>query len=45
MLGRRIRYQGEVGRVIEGHADPEATVVISFAARPGSPGLSEVAYS
>jgi hypothetical protein len=37
LLGRRVRFEGEVGRVVEGHTDAEATVVISFAAKPGSP--------
>ena len=37
LLGKRVRYQGEVGRIIEGQADSEATVVISFAAKPGRP--------
>jgi hypothetical protein len=35
LLGRRVRYQGEEGRVIEGHADAEASVVISIPARVG----------
>jgi hypothetical protein len=37
MLGRRIRCKDEVGRIVEGHADAEATVVISFAARTVRP--------
>jgi hypothetical protein len=37
LLGRRVRYRGEVGRIIEGHADAEPSVVVSFAAKPGSP--------
>jgi hypothetical protein len=37
LLGRRVRYKGEEGRVIEGHADAEASIVISIPARVGAP--------
>lgn len=37
LLGRHVRYQGEEGRVIEGHADVQASVVISIPARAGAP--------
>jgi len=37
LLGRHVRYQGEEGRVVEGHADVEASVVISIPARAGAP--------
>ena len=37
LLGRHVRYKGEAGRVIEGHADVQASVVISIPARVGSP--------
>ena len=37
LLGRHVRYRGEEGRIVEGHADEEASVVISIPARSGSP--------
>jgi hypothetical protein len=37
LLGRHVRYQGEEGRVIEGHLDVQASIVISIPARVGSP--------
>ena len=37
LLGRHVRYRGEEGRVVEGHADVQATVVISIPAKVGSP--------
>ena len=37
LLGRPVRYKGEEGRVVEGHADEQASVVISIPARSGSP--------
>ena len=37
LLGRHVRYKGEEGRVIEGHADVQASIVISIPARAGSP--------
>ena len=37
LLGRRVRYKGEEGRVVGGHADVQATIVISIPARAGSP--------
>lgn len=37
LLGRHVRYKGEEGRVIEGHADVQASIVINIPARAGSP--------
>ena len=37
LLGRLVTYKGERGRVVEGHAGEEATVVISIPAKSGSP--------
>ena len=37
LLGRHVRYKGEEGRVIEGHTDGYASVVISIRAKVGSP--------
>lgn len=37
LLGRRVRYRGEEGRVVGGHADEEASVVLRITARAGSP--------
>lgn len=37
LLGRYVRYKGEEGRVIEGHADVQASVVISILPKAGSP--------
>jgi hypothetical protein len=37
LLGRRVRYKGEEGRVVEGHAGAEASVVISISAGVGAP--------
>ena len=37
LLGRHVRYRGEEGRVIEGHADVQASVVISIPPKAGSP--------
>ena len=38
LLGRRVRYQGEEGRVVEGHADGvEAAVTVNLRASSGSP--------
>ena len=37
LLGRHVRYKGEDGRVIEGHVDVQASIVISIPARVGSP--------
>lgn len=37
LLGRHVRYKGEEGRVVEGHADEQASVVISIPAKSGAP--------
>ncbi len=37
LLGRHVRYNGEAGRVVEGHADVQGSVVISIPARVGAP--------
>lgn len=37
LLGRYVRYKGEEGRVVEGHADAEASIVIRIAAKAGAP--------
>ena len=37
LLGRHVRYGGEAGHVIEGHADVRASILISIPARLGSP--------
>ena len=37
LLGRRVRYKGEEGRIVEGHADVQASVLISIPAKVGSP--------
>jgi hypothetical protein len=40
LLGRHVRYKGEEGRIIEGHADAEASVVMSIRAVAGAPSRS-----
>ena len=38
LLGRRVRYKGEEGRVVEGHADDtQASVVVNLRATSGAP--------
>ena len=37
LLGRHVRYKGEEGRIVEGHADVQASIVISIPASAGSP--------
>jgi hypothetical protein len=37
LLGRHVRYKGAEGRVVEGHADVQASVVISIRAGNGAP--------
>jgi hypothetical protein len=37
LLGRRVRFKGEEGRIVEGHAGEEASVVVNLPARTGSP--------
>ncbi len=32
LLGRRVRYDGEEGRVVEGHAGESASIVVSVRA-------------
>ena len=37
LLGRRVRYKGEEGRVVEGHADDaQASVVVNLRAMSGA---------
>jgi hypothetical protein len=40
LLGRHVRYKGDEGHVIEGHADEQASVVLSIRAVSGSPRRS-----
>jgi hypothetical protein len=40
VLGRHVRYKGEEGCVIEGHADAQASVVVSIPAVSGAPSRS-----
>jgi hypothetical protein len=40
LLGRHVRYKGDEGYVIEGHADDEASVVVSIRAASGAPSRS-----
>ena len=40
LLGRHVRYKGEEGRIIEGHADVQASVVMSLRAVAGAPSRS-----
>jgi hypothetical protein len=37
LIGRRVRYKGEEGRVVEGHVDAQASVVVIIRATSGSP--------
>jgi hypothetical protein len=37
LLGRHVRYKGEEGHVVEGHADEQASVVVSIPAKSGAP--------
>ena len=37
LLGRRVRYKGDEGHVIEGHADVQASVVVSIRGISGAP--------
>ncbi len=37
LLGRRVRYKGEEGRVVQGHVDVQASILISIPAKVGSP--------
>jgi hypothetical protein len=37
LLGRLVRYQGEDGRVVEGHSGEQASVVVSISAKSGTP--------
>jgi hypothetical protein len=37
LLGRRVRYKGEEGRVVEGHFGEQPSVVVSIPAVVGSP--------
>ena len=40
LLGRHVRYKGDEGYVVEGHADVQASVVISILAAVGAPSRS-----
>jgi hypothetical protein len=40
LLGRHVRYKGDEGYVIEGHADVQASVVVSIPATSGAPSRS-----
>jgi hypothetical protein len=40
LLGRHVRYKGEQGYVIEGHADVQVSVVVSIPAQVGAPSRS-----
>jgi hypothetical protein len=37
LIGRHVRYKGEEGRIVEGHADEQASVVVSIPAKSGAP--------
>lgn len=37
LLGRHVRYKGDEGRVVEGHAGEQASVVVSIRAMNGAP--------
>ena len=38
LLGRRVRYKGDEGRVVEGHADEvQASVTVNLRAMSGAP--------
>lgn len=37
LLGRRVRYKGHEGRVVEGHVDVQASVVVILRASSGAP--------
>ncbi len=36
LLGRRVRYKGEEGRVLEGHSGEQGSVVVSMPAKRGA---------
>jgi hypothetical protein len=40
LLGKRVRYKGDEGHVIEGHADEQASVVLSIRGTSGVPRRS-----
>jgi hypothetical protein len=40
LLGKHVRYKGDEGYIVEGHADVEASVVMSIRAMVGSPSRS-----
>jgi hypothetical protein len=40
LLGRRVRYKGEEGRIVEGHLDERASVVVITRKTAGSPQRS-----
>jgi hypothetical protein len=37
LLGRRVMYKDECGRVVEGHGGEQASVVVSIPPKSGSP--------
>ena len=37
LLGKRVRYEGEEGHVVEAHFDEEPSVVVSIRGMPGVP--------
>jgi hypothetical protein len=40
LLGRHVRYKGDEGHVVEGHADVQPSVVIGIRAAVGAPSRS-----
>ena len=40
LLGKHVRYKGDEGYIVEGHADVEASVVMSIRAMVGAPSRS-----
>lgn len=37
LLGRHVRYEGEEGRVVEGHSGEQASVAVNISAKRGAP--------
>ena len=42
LLGKRVRYKGEEGYVVEGRAGDGASVVVSFRALSGTPSRNVI---
>jgi hypothetical protein len=42
LLGKRVRYKGEGGYIVEGHAGDDASVVVSFRAMSGTPSRNVI---